>query len=210
MAPTPSSLATTGTGDVYLYGMPEAPEWPSPMPVDAFLAWVEQQPDGAFELQHGVPVAMAPARVGHSRAKLRVAEALGASIAARGLPCEAIIDGPLIRVGNSNGYVPDVLVVCGETLDDEALRLDDALIVVEVVSPSSGRRDRGAKLAGYFGLGSLRHYLLVLTDRRAVIHHARDAAGRITTSIHRDGLVSLDPPGIGFEVAALFRPARPA
>jgi Uma2 family endonuclease len=77
----------------------------------------------------------------------------------------------------------------------------DPLIVVEVVSPSSVSRDSGSKLEGYFRLASVRHYLIVTTRDRAVIHHQRDDAGGITCII-RDGPIRLDPPGI--ELAGLF------
>ena len=51
---------------------------------------------------------------------------------------------------------------------------------------------------------SVRHYLIVKTENRAVIHHERDAAGAITTRIIRDGPIRLDPPGI--ELIGLFPP----
>ncbi len=42
----------------------------------------------------------------------------------------------------------------------------------------------------------MRHYLIVKTENRTVIHHARDAAGAIATRIIKDGPIILDPPGI--------------
>ena len=70
------------------------------------------------------------------------------------------------------------------------------MIVVEVVSPSSRGIDRSAKLAGYFSLPSVRHYLIVDTDKRTVLHHRRDDEGRIEVRILPDGPLSLDPPGL--------------
>jgi Uma2 family endonuclease len=103
-------------------------------------------------------------------------------------------DGPV--------FEPDALVRCGPRLDDDAIEVADPLIVVEVVSPSSSRRDSGGKLEGYFRLPSVRHYLIVTVRTRAVIHHQRDEAGVITTRIIRDGPLRLDPPGI--ELDRLF------
>lgn len=82
--------------------------------------------------------------------------------------------------------------------------MSDATVVVELLSPSTRARDAGAKLEDYFRLASLHHYLLVKTDTRAVIHHARDEAGRITTSILRSGVIELDPPGLRVPLEALF------
>jgi Uma2 family endonuclease len=107
-----------------------------------------------------------------------------------------------VRVDADTVFEPDALVRCGTPLDDDAIEMADPLIVVEVVSPSSVSRDSGSKLEGYFRLASVRHYLIVTTRNRAVIHHQRDDAGGITTCIIRDGPIRLDPPGI--ELAGLF------
>ena len=65
-----------------------------------------------------------------------------------------------------------------------------------MLSSTSRSRDAGVKLADDFRIPALRHYLIVATDTRAIIHHARDEAGTILTRIVRDGPVSLDPPGL--------------
>ena len=72
----------------------------------------------------------------------------------------------------------------------------DRLIVLEVVFPSSHKRDSGVKLGHYFCIPSVRHYLIVNAKSKAVIHHCRDDAGGITTHIIRNGTIQLDPPGI--------------
>ena len=57
-------------------------------------------------------------------------------------------------------------------------------------------RNAGAKLADYFRLPSVRHYLIIRTEDRVVIHHARGDDGAIATHIIRDGALLLEPPGI--------------
>ena len=86
----------------------------------------------------------------------------------------------------------------------DAVEATDPVIVVEVVSPSSRGIDSGAKLAGYFSLASLRHYLIVDTDKRVVVHHRRDEEGRITVGILRDGPLTLDPPGLAIDIRDIF------
>jgi Uma2 family endonuclease len=81
-------------------------------------------------------------------------------------------------------------------LDDNATKVFDPVVLIQVVSPSSRARDSGSKLEDYFRMPSVRHYLIVKTENRAVIHHERDVAGAITTRIVRDGSIRLDPPGI--------------
>jgi Uma2 family endonuclease len=167
------------------------------MTADEFIAWALAQPEGErYELVDGHVVAMAPERLGHARAKGHVFRRLGDALAAARLPCEAIIDGVAVEVDDTTIYEPDVLLRCGPPLPNETLRITDPVIVVEVLSPSSRSRDAGLKLADYFRIPSLRHYLIVATDTRTVIHHARDEAGAILTRIIRDGAVRLDPPGL--------------
>ena len=167
------------------------------MTADEFIAWALVQPDGGhFELVRGQVVAMAPERVAHARCKLHIVRLLADAIAAAKLPCEAFVDGPAVQVDETTVYEPDALVRRGPPLADDVVRITDPMIVVEVLSPSSRSRDAGLKLADYFRIASVRHYLIVATDIRTVIHHARDEAGSILTRIVRDGQVRLDPPGL--------------
>jgi Uma2 family endonuclease len=95
-------------------------------------------------------------------------------------------------------------VRCGPRLPGEALDVSDPIIVVEVASASSRGIDTGVKLAGYFKLPSVRHYLVVVTEARVVIHHRRDDAGALGARFLREGQLSLDPPGLAIEIGDLF------
>jgi Uma2 family endonuclease len=173
------------------------------MTADEFIAWAMQQPEGQrYELVCGQVVGMAPERAGHARTKHRVCQRLIEAIQAAGVPCEALPDGLSVRVDADTVYEPDALVRCGTPLDDDAVEIADPVIIVEVVSPSSIKRDSGSKLEGYFRLPSVRHYLIVTLRNRTAIHHHRDDTGTITTRIIRDGPIRLDPPGI--ELNGLF------
>ena len=121
---------------------------------------------------------------------------LAAAIGAAGARCEAIIDGPVLFVDSTTACEPDAMVRCGDPLDGETVRVTDPVIIVEILSPSTRGRDTGAKLADYFRLPSLHHYLIVNTGNRTLIHHARAAHGTILTRILRDGPIMLDPPRI--------------
>lgn len=171
---------------------------------DEFLAWSLEQRTGRFELDDGVVTAMAPERVNHSRAKLNAEMALRAAIAARGLGCEALPDGVSVRVNDRTVYEPDALARCGPAAPGDAIELRDPIIVVEVVSPSSRGIDAGVKLAGYFSMPSVRHYLILDTEKQIVIHHQRGEDGLIGVRVLRDGALTLDPPGLSFEVQSLF------
>jgi Uma2 family endonuclease len=170
---------------------------PKRMTGDEFIAWAMEQPEGKhYELVAGEVVSMAPERVAHGRMKLRFARRLAEAIEVANLPCEVFGDGMTVRVDADTIYEPDALVRCGPPIDDNAVEIADPIIVVEVVSPSSRKRDTGGKLEDYFRIPSVRHYLIVKTENQAIIHHHRTDAGTITTHSIRDGTIRLDPPGL--------------
>ena len=176
---------------------------PLRMTADEFLAWAMEQ-EGRFELASGEVVAMAPERAAHARAKLATARALQDAVREVGTPCEVFGDGMAVRVDERTVYEPDATVRCGPRLDDDAVEFSDPVIVVEVLSPSTRARDAGAKLADYFRLPSVRHYLLLRTDTRTAIHHSRAEDGTITTTVVAEGVMSLNPPGLTAPLEALF------
>ena len=175
---------------------------PKRLTADEFIAWAMAQ-DGRFELLEGEVVAMAPERAAHARTKGNVFTALRTALAAGTGGCEAFPDGMAIRIDEFTVYEPDASVRCGPPLPGDATELDNPVIVVEVLSPSTRGIDTGAKLEGYFRLGSLRHYLILMPKSGVVIHHQRET-GRIVTTVRRDGELSLAPPGIVVAVASLF------
>jgi Uma2 family endonuclease len=176
---------------------------PKRLTADAFIAWATGR-DGRFELEAGEVIAMAPERAAHARTKARAHRRLEDAITAAGLGCEAFPDGMAIRIDEFTVYEPDASVRCGPPLPGGATELDNPVIVVEVLSPSTRSIDSGAKLAGYFRLPSLSHYLILMPESGVAIHHHRDAAGRIATAVLRGGELRLDPPGIVIAVASLF------
>jgi Uma2 family endonuclease len=169
-----------------------------------FRKWAEDQGGERYELVAGEPVAMAPERIVHARIKARIWRALDREIRQRNLPCEALPDGITVEIGEDYDYEPDAIVNCGERLSPDALAASTPVVIVEVLSPSTRGRDAGAKLADYFSLASVRHYLLVGTERQSVIHHLRADDGTIQTRIVSTGSIELDPPGIVIELAEIY------
>jgi Uma2 family endonuclease len=174
------------------------------MTVDEFLAWAQAQEEGRYELQDGHVIAMAPERVVHTETKGAVWSALRDAIRRAGLPCRALPDGATVRISERTAFEPDALVYCGERAVPTAMEIVNPLIVVEVLSPGTLARDLRDKLSGYFTVPSIQHYLILDTDKRMVIHHARADAGRLLTRLTTEGTLSLDPPGLELPVAALF------
>ena len=177
------------------------------MTVDEFLAWAEENP-GRCELVDGEVLAMAPQRLVHAHTKFAIQTALLAGIGKAGLPCHMVPDGATVRVSESTAYEPDALVYCGPEKPGGDIEVRDPVIVVEVLSPGTRRIDLSAKLEGYFRVESIRHYLIFDTERRFIIHHAKDESGVIQTRFVRGGSFVLDPPGFVLEFDACFKTPR--
>ena len=176
------------------------------MKVPEFLAWANEQLDSRYELVDGEVVAMAPDRLRHNLVKLEVAVALREAVKAAGLPCTVFTDGAGVVINDETTRLPDASVQCGIKVRPNRMVLEAPLIVVEVVSPSSEQQDLGAKLIEYFSVPSIRHYMIVLPEKRAVVHHTRNGEGKLSTYIGRSGDIRLDPPGMTVSVAALLGP----
>jgi len=176
------------------------------MKVPEFLAWANEQLDSRYELVDGEVVAMAPDRLRHNLVKLEVAVALREAVKAAGLPCTVFTDGVGVVINDETTRPPDASVQCGIKIKPNRMVLDAPLIVVEVVSPSSEQQDLGAKLIEYFSVPSIRHYLVVVPEKRAVVHYTRNDEGALSTYIGRSGDIRLDPPGMTVSVAAMLGP----
>ncbi len=175
---------------------PSFAEPPAILTRTEYRRWVEAQPRGRYERVAGEVVAMAPERVAHVRVKARVWQALDQAIRAADLPCEALADGVTVEIGDDADYEPDAVVNCGEAIAGDDVTAPNPVIVVEVLSPSTQSVDTGTKLTDYFRVLSIRHYLIIRADRRAVIHHRRRDDGGIETRLAAEGRITLDPPGI--------------
>jgi Uma2 family endonuclease len=177
------------------------------MKVPEFLAWASEQLDTNYELVDGEVVAMAPDRLRHNLVKFAAARALEDAVKAAGLPCTVFTDGVGVVINDNTTHIPDASVQCGVELKPRSMVLEAPLIVLEVTSPSSEQEDLSAKLIDYNAVPSIRHYLVVLPEKRAVLHHRRNDQGGWLTYIGRDGDLILDPPGIKVPVAGLVGPS---
>jgi Uma2 family endonuclease len=67
----------------------------------------------------------------------------------------------------NDAYYPDVSIVCGEARfhDKKRLLLTNPIVIVEVLSPATEKRDRGSKADNYQLIPSLRELLLISPDK---------------------------------------------
>jgi Uma2 family endonuclease len=174
------------------------------MNVDEFLGWAIGRP-GRYELFRGEVWMMSPETVGHAKIKAAVLMALVSAIRRSGRPCHALPDGVVVRIDNTTAFGPDAQVYCGDELAPSAVEVPAPVIIVEVLSQSTRRVDVSYKLAGYFRLPSVSHYLIVDPTQPSIVHHARGTSGDIVTRIITDGIIALDPPGLELTMSDIYQ-----
>jgi Uma2 family endonuclease len=177
------------------------------MTVDEFLAWAVRQDKGRYELFDGRVIMQQPERWGHLNRKGEIFVALRVAIERAGAPLFAATDGATVRIDKATAFEPDALVAPLPYPDDDTIEIPNPIIVVEVLSPSTAKRDLSDKLAGYFQVPSIQHYLVIDPEDREIIWHRRATAGTLEPPrTLREGSLRLDPPGVVLAVADVFPP----
>lgn len=116
-----------------------------------------------------------------------------------------VFPAPLdVILGQHDIAQPDVVVVARSLLSQRGVE-GAPLLVVEVLSPSTSRRDRGTKAERYSALG-IQHYWLVDPERHAV-ECRRLQDGAYVLEARGEGTAALAVPGfpgLTIELAALW------
>src|SRR5258708_22875557 len=73
-------------------------------------------------------------------------------------PCLVYSSDRRLKLPQGNYLFPDLTVACGE---ETGSRATDPTVIIEVLSPATEKRDRGAELAAYKTLPSLMDYVLI-------------------------------------------------
>ena len=152
------------------------------------------------EYFNGHIIAMAGASFKHSLIVSNISGELHVQFKGRG--CSVHTNDMRVRPSLGDAYFyPDVVVVCGEPEFEDAVfdTLLNPILIVEVLSPSTERRDRGEKFTRYKHLASLQEYLLVSQDKVWVEHHRRHGTQWVLSHYRaREDVLSL--PSIGCEL----------
>jgi Uma2 family endonuclease len=134
----------------------------------------EQSSERRHELVGGRVYGMAGGSERHDLVAGIIYETIAAGARSRG--CRPFISNRLVHTPSGNTYYPDVLVACGSA--PHRLYETGPVLVVEVLSHSTGDVDRREKAVAYAEATSVRLLLLVDPDARR-IEAARPAGGRI-------------------------------
>jgi Uma2 family endonuclease len=130
------------------------------------------------EFSHGQMVAMAGASLEHNVIVGNVVAELRAAL--RDRPCVALpSDMKIVVRASGHYYYPDATVVCGapEFADELRDAILNPTVVVEVLSDSTERKDRGDKFHDYRSIPSCTDYLMCSSTEALVEHYTRDSDG---------------------------------
>lgn len=171
---------------------------PPKMSVEAFFRWAETR-DRKFELVNGVPSLQPWVKRSHSLIAGNVSFALQTQL---DRAVYAVHQGDFaVATGPESIRYADVLVEpLGDALDGRLA--DAAVVLIEILSPSTAHIDFGPKAREYMALPLLTTYLIIDQERRYAWRWSRDAEGDWPGSPdlfdEPDAAVAI--PGIGAEL----------
>ncbi len=167
-----------------------------PIDTEGFLAWEARQPE-RWELVSGVVRMMAGGTARHDMIATNLRVALAQRL--RGTGCRVF--GSDFRLVTPKGDVayPDLSVRCGP-VDPEATQMDDPVLLVEVLSPSTAQFDLTRKKRAYEAIPSLRALVYVVPEEPLVLVLRRGEGDAWREELVEGTDAILDLPEIGIQV----------
>ena len=173
---------------------------PKPMSLEDFIAWEERQ-ELRYEYDGVVIEAMTGGTMTHGRIQANLVGALYARLSDG--PCFVIGSEVKVRTESSIRY-PDAAVICTPA-EGRATWTSAPTVLFEVLSPSTARKDLGAKNAEYQTLASLRRYVVLHQNVAAAEVFFRDAEGEWAHEfVSADGLLAMPEIGVELLLSAAY------
>src|SRR5581483_8514282 len=147
----------------------------------------ERRAEYRSEYYRGEMFAMAGASRAHTLIKDNVAAETRSQL--KGGPCSVYTSDLRVKVEATGLYTyPDVVIACDEEqFEDNAFdTLLNPRAIVEVLSDSTEKYDRGTKFDHYREVPSLQEYVLIAQDRPRVERYVRQADGTWGLSVIKD------------------------
>lgn len=172
---------------------------------EQYLA-LERAASQRSEYLAGKIYAMAGASEAHNLITLNAITSLRAQTRGR---CRAYLRDMRVRVPATRLFTyPDGILVCGERRFDDAQRdtLLNPTLLIEVLSDSTERYDRGQKFAHYRQIASLQEYLLIAQDAPRVERFLRQPTDEwlLTIVEGRDATLPLPSVACTLTLAELY------
>lgn len=122
----------------------------------------ERNSEIKHEFKDGEVFAMAGASVNHNKITGNVFRHLGNKL--EGQRCTPFASDLLVKTSANSYRYPDVLVVCDENFIDDDYATETPVIIVEVISKSTHKKDEEEKRLEYINMPSLQEYVLIEQD----------------------------------------------
>lgn len=149
-----------------------------------YLAF-EEKSKIRHEYMDGEVFSMAGATRRHNLATTNISRILGNQL--EETECEVYTSDFRVKIREGHNVYPDVVVACDDVLTESSeTTLLNPIVVFEVLSKSTEKRDRGEKAEDYYKLNSLQDYVLVSQYRVRVEHFSRQANNEWTLKIYED------------------------
>jgi Uma2 family endonuclease len=145
------------------------------MTPEEYVAFEETSED-KYEYYGGVIVALAGGNRIHSIICSNVNASLHRQVRER--RCEVHTSDMKIRAERPRKYMyPDVAVVCGEARFEDASQrvLLNPIVIIEVLSESTEKHDRGKKFQYYRSIQAFQEYVLIDQDIKHIDHYKRQS-----------------------------------
>jgi Uma2 family endonuclease len=179
---------------------------PKRMTLAEFLEW-DSGTDRRYELLDGIPVMMAPSLEAHGELAAALAMEIGSRIRP---PCRVISEAGIIVPDRADTcYVADLAVTCAPREPGRRMVVEPVLMV-EVLSPSTGQIDRWRKVADYRTLPSVQEILVVFSDERRVELQQRTPDGWRVEDLIGKASIRLSCCSEPIPLEAVYRDLLPA
>lgn len=116
-------------------------------------------------------------------------------------PCLVYSSDRRLKLPRGNYLFPDLTVACGEEVGSLPA---NPIVIIEVLSPSTEKRDRGPKLVAYKTLPSVQEYLLIGSEVQEIIVYRRESNWR-PYHYQSGDLVELRSIGMSFPFDPVYR-----
>lgn len=168
--------------------------------VEDYLAG-ERESEQRYEYVEGTVYARAGASTNHNR----ISGNLYALIwnHQRGKSCFPMTSDMLVKTTAKRFRYPDLMVVCDDDPSQDTYVRESPILIVEVLSGSTHRKDKTEKRAEYLALPSLLEYVLIEQDIAEVVVQRRSEAWR-STYYYPGSTVTLESIGLTVPVEAIY------
>ena len=157
-----------------------------------------------YQLIGGVRYAMSPRpTISHIRVARQILFMLTKKL--EDTDCDVFNDCPDVYLTSEDNYIPDVIVICNPEIIDEKGVHGAPDLVVEVLSPSTARHDRGKKKEIYGKTGVREYWIVDIFNHSVEVYRPKNSEmeliGIYTPSSEFESAIE----GINIEVSEIFK-----